>query len=322
MKMPRYGTPSTENFSSDAPSPAADLEVGGSPGSDPGDNGQALAATTAAPADAGNVVVGAGDVDRLSAAGAPEAPRRQHRKKKTDPPGADGPPLAPDPGSNGQAAEAPADIGSPTESKGDTSSLKGLISRINPDDIAVDWEAEGLVEADEDTARPARWGGPPKDNFIRAHASWSTGAYLLDRRTSHGKDAEYVLTKAVANWLLTEEGEEESVTAAQVYLLADRDGALIFWPVRMGLALELELRNPSDYVKSSKEAIARARGEWVKVVWRGAKGGMTWKVRAARVKLPEPTWPDDPMALYLRVIKDRYIDNPDDDVIQKHVGRS
>jgi hypothetical protein len=178
----------------------------------------------------------------------------------------------------------------------------------------VDWDVEGLAD-DEDKGLAAKWSRPPRDSFVRAHPTWTAGVYLLDCRESLGLGAEYVLSREVALRLAE---EDEPVSSAQMYLLANRDGGLLFWPLKLGDPTEQ--RKPSDHVKTATAAIERARREWVKIVWRSRKGINGWRTRAARIELPEPVWPDDPMVLFLDVASDRYIDNPVDPVIHKYLG--
>jgi hypothetical protein len=192
-----------------------------------------------------------------------------------------------------------------------------LRSRIDPAAIAVDWDVEALADEHEE-GLDAKWGRPPRDNFVRAHSTWTTGVYLLDCRDSLGMGAEYVLAKDVARRVIE---EDEPVGRVQVYLLTDRDGGLRYWPVKLGDASELETK-PSDHVKTALAAVERARHEWVKIVWRSQKGVNGWRARKARIDIPEPTWPDDPMALFLQVVGDRYINDPNDKVILKYLGEA
>jgi hypothetical protein len=191
-----------------------------------------------------------------------------------------------------------------------------LRSRIDPASIMVDWDVEGLVE-DDDQGSAARWSRPPKDNFVRAHPSWSIGVYILDCRASLGLGAEYVLSKEVARRLIE---EDEPVAAAQVYLLVDRDGGYLFWPVKLGDPSEQQ--KPSDHIKTAMAAIERARREWVKIYWRSRKGFNGWRARAASIVLPDPAWPEDPMDLFLQAVSDRHIKDPNDQVIRKYLGEA
>jgi hypothetical protein len=193
---------------------------------------------------------------------------------------------------------------------------QALRSRIDPAAIKVDFDLEGLVE-DDDQGPAARWSRPPRDNFVRAHTSWTIVVYLLDCRDSLGLGAEYVLSKEVARLLI--EGDEP-VSWVQVFLLVDRDGSYRFWPVKLGDPSEQ--RKPSDHITTAKAAIERARREWVKIVWRSGRGANGWRTRAARIVLPDPVWPDDPMALFLQTVSDRYIDDPNDQVIRKYLGEA
>jgi hypothetical protein len=192
-----------------------------------------------------------------------------------------------------------------------------LRSRIDPASIAVDWDVEALADEHEE-GLDAKWGRPPRDNFVRAHPTWTTGVYLLDCRDSLGIGAEYVLAKDVARRVIE---EDEPVGMVQVYLLTDRDGGLRYWPVKLGDASEPQTK-PSDHVKTAMAAVERARHEWVKIAWRSRKSVNGWRARKARIDIPEPTWPDDPMALFLQVVGDRYIDDPNDPVILKYLGEA
>jgi hypothetical protein len=191
-----------------------------------------------------------------------------------------------------------------------------LLSRIDPADIAVDWETEAFTD-EEDKKPAARWGSPPKDSFVRVHLSWSMGVYLLDCRKTGGLDSEFVLHKDVARRLVD---DDLPIGSAQVYLLFDRDGGLTFWPVRMGDPGEP--KDPSDYVKAAMMAIEKGRQDWVKIYWRKRKGANGWKARTARVQLGDPEFPTDPTALFLEVIADRYIRDPNDQRILKYIGEA
>src|SRR5262249_18052016 len=129
--------------------------------------------------------------------------------------------------------------------------------------------------------------------------------------------AEYVLSRDVARRLID---ADEPVSSVQVYLLINRDGGYVFWPVKLGDPSEQ--RKPSDHVKTALAAVEKARREWVKITWQSRKGVNGWRARAARVEIPEPTWPDDPMALFLEVISDRHINDPDDPTILKYLGEA
>jgi hypothetical protein len=187
--------------------------------------------------------------------------------------------------------------------------------RINPAAFAVDWDTEAYAD-EEDEGVDAKWARPPKDQYVRAHPTWTAGVYLLDCRESRGFEAEYILSRDVARLLID---EDEPPAATRIYLLADRDGGWRYWPVKQGDPTE---QKKPDHVKTAELAIGRARDEWVKITWRSKKGGNGWRARKARVEIPEPEWPADPMTLFLEVIKDRYIEDPDDDVILKYLGRA
>jgi hypothetical protein len=83
----------------------------------------------------------------------------------------------------------------------------------------------------------------------------------------------------------------------------------------------------SDYLKSAKAAIAEARRGFVKIAWQDrrvkavktSRGYRTW---AAKVEIPVPDWPEDPRALFLKTIEDRYIDDPEDPVILQFLGEA
>jgi hypothetical protein len=193
-----------------------------------------------------------------------------------------------------------------------------LKTRIDPASIAVDWDAEGLAE-DEDQAPGATWSRPPKDNFVRVHPTWTMGVFLLDCRASQGLDAEYILAREVARRVM-EAGEP--VTAAQVYLLIDRDGGLRYWAVKLGEAPLAQTQKPSDYVKTARAAVERARREWIKITWQSRAGFNGWRTRAAKVEIPDPVWPADPAQCFFDVVSDRWIADPQDDLIRKYLGEA
>jgi hypothetical protein len=139
---------------------------------------------------------------------------------------------------------------------------------------------------------------------------------LLDCSDSLGLGSEFVLSKAAAHRVIE---EDEPIARVTVYLLVDRDGGLRFWPVKLGDARELPGK-PSDYVKSAHKAVEEARQGWVKIIWRSRKGANCWRTRPARIKIPDPAWPEDPRAVFLRTIDDRFIDDPDDKIIRRFLG--
>jgi hypothetical protein len=221
---------------------------------------------------------------------------------------------SPDVQANGQAM----DTGHTEAAQPGTVPIGGspLKSRIDPAAIVVDWDTEGV--ADEDDKGPAaKWSRPPKDNFVRAHPDWATGVYLLDCRSSSGFEAEYVLSKEVAAQLIE---EDEPVTAARVFLLATRDGGLLFWPVRLGDPTEQQ--RPTDHITTALAAVEEARHKWVKIAWRWRKTINGWRTRAARIDIPDPAWPEDPLALFLETVSDRFINDPNDQVILRYLGKA
>jgi hypothetical protein len=222
---------------------------------------------------------------------------------RADPPfELEGPPnglAAPD--SNGQA-----DVASPD------SSLK---SRIDPADILVDWDT-GLTD-EEDSGLGAKWGKPPKDNFVRAHPTWSAGAYYLDCTDSSGLGAEYLLSRPVARRL---EEEDEPAVAVKIFLLINRDGGFIFWAVKLGDLTAQQ--KPSEYVKSALQAVEAARQKWVKIRWQSRRSINGYRTRAAQVEIPDPTWPGDIENLFLEAVSDRFISDPADKVIQRFLGEA
>ena len=188
-----------------------------------------------------------------------------------------------------------------------------LKSRIDPSSIVVDWDV-AAVEAETDHGPEAVFGRPRKDGFVRAHPAWSTGVYLIDCRSAVGFGAEYVLAHAVAKALLL---EDQPVVAAQIHLLAVHGGGWIFWPLKLGDPTEV--RKPAQHVTSALAALAEARKEWVKIFWRnGRTSGWRWK--PAKARLDDPTWPEDPLTLFLETIADRFIDSLADPVIKAYLG--
>jgi hypothetical protein len=152
---------------------------------------------------------------------------------------------------------------------------------------------------------------------VRAHPDWSIGVYLLDCRGSSGFEAEYVLSRDVGAQLIE---EDEPITAAKVFLLAVRDGGFLFWPVKLGDPTAEQ--RPSDHIKTALAAIEEARHKWVKIAWRWRKTINGWRARAARIDIPDPPWPEDPLALFLETVSDRFIDKADDQVILRYLGKA
>jgi hypothetical protein len=207
---------------------------------------------------------------------------------------------------NGPPVEAPITVPSEPE--------RPLISRIDPADILVDFDAD--IFADEDDKAPqARWGSPPKDSFVRIHPTWHAKLYLLDCRKTQGLDAEYVLRKDIAKYVME---QELPLGWASVYLVVDRDGGLTLWPIRMGDPADM--KDSSNYTRAAMTAVEKAREKWVKIYWRQRRGGNGWRTRAARIEIPEPTFPDDPMAVLTEVIADRFIAARDDKRLRKFLG--
>jgi hypothetical protein len=79
---------------------------------------------------------------------------------------------------------------------------------------------------------------------------------------------------------------------------------------------------PSDHVTTARAALERAKSEWVNVAWHWRKTKNGWRARAAKVEIPEPTWPEDPTGLFLQTIGDRYVDDPQDEVIRRYLGEA
>jgi hypothetical protein len=191
-----------------------------------------------------------------------------------------------------------------------------LTCRIDPKDLQVDWDTEGITD-DDDTGPDARLGRPPRSDFVRAHPTFKFGIHLIDLTDTHGMEAIYVLSKSVAEKLLD---EDEPVQAAEIYLLAAREGGYVFWAIKIGNPTEP--RKPSSYVRTARAAVQAAREGWVKIRWRGNGQNAGYKTRKARVEIPDLDWPPDPRALFLETARDHYIESVDDPVIRKLLGEA
>jgi hypothetical protein len=143
------------------------------------------------------------------------------------------------------------------------------------------------------------------------------GVYLLDLRKVRGSEAEYILSTKVARYL--EREEDEMLKGALIYPLVDKDGGCTFWPVLLGD--KVSQKGPSEYLKSSREVIEKARLGWVSIQWRTRKGGGWWaRSPKSQSKFAEPVWPPDLQALFFQVIADRYIADRKDTVIREYLG--
>jgi hypothetical protein len=190
----------------------------------------------------------------------------------------------------------------------------GLKSQIDPSGVFSDWDTEAF-SSPEESGPEGRWGRPPKDNFVRVHQTWRRDVGIVDCTQSMDLDAEFIVTPRVVQALVD---LDETVTKARVFALMDRDGRLIFWAVKFGLATDLLEKKPSEYVKSATSAIERGKLEWIKIIWR--TGG--YRTRPARGDLPEAQWPEDLDAVFLEVVKDRLIDDPKHPVILTYIGET
>jgi hypothetical protein len=188
----------------------------------------------------------------------------------------------------------------------------GLESQVDPSGVFSNWDTEAFSGPDESGPK-GHWGKPPKDNFVRVHPTWRRDVGIVDCKRSIGLDAEYIVTPRVVQALVD---LDEDVSKARVFALMDRDGGLIFWAVKFGLATDLVEQKSSDYVKSANAAIERGKSEWIKIVWRIK----AYRTRPARGDLPEPQWPEDLTAIFIETVKERLIDDPKDPVIQKYIG--
>jgi hypothetical protein len=194
-----------------------------------------------------------------------------------------------------------------------------LKTRINPADILIpDDELEELTETDDEGSK-AKWSRPKRDTFYRAHPTWTAHIYVLDCRKSGGLDDEYILSRRAAKPVLASEVPPSLV---EVYLLANRDNKFLFWPVSRGDALEAANRDMPDHVQTAREAVAKARVDWVRIFWKGSKGDNGWFTRKAQVDLPDSSWPEDVQALFFETVHKRYIDDPDDQRILRYLGRA
>jgi hypothetical protein len=195
-----------------------------------------------------------------------------------------------------------------------------LKSRINPDDVVMDQDEQDAMEEEAKGSR-ATYGKLPGHKHVRAHPSWSKRTYVLDLSDSKNIGAQYVLSKAVARYLIDEENEK--VTVADVYMFVDREGHVYFWPVKWGFA-PVKNSKPPDHVKTAQTAIQLARQQWVKISWAPPDSDkFGWETRPAQADLSDPVFPDpdEEMKLYLESMDDHYIDSREDQVIQKYLGK-
>jgi hypothetical protein len=195
-----------------------------------------------------------------------------------------------------------------------TAPSPGLKSRIDPKDLLVDWDTDGIADAD-DTGPDARLGKPPRSDFVRAHPTFKVGAHLLDVTDTYGMDAVYILSRPVAEKLLD---EDEAIQAVDIYLLVARGGGYVFWPIKLGDPTGP--RKPSPYVRAVTAAVEAAREGWTRIYWKGSGQNAGYRTRSTRTEVPDPAWPPDPMALYLDTVKDHYIDDINDPLIRKLRG--
>jgi hypothetical protein len=100
-----------------------------------------------------------------------------------------------------------------------------------------------------------------------------------------------------------------------LYTTINRQGVVFLWPVRLpGLDGKLDSWN-----ESAMEAVALARGNWVRVSANMSLGG--YDVFAAGSELPPPVWPEAQFTELLRTaFKGRFIDSLDHLVLRKLRG--
>ena len=102
-----------------------------------------------------------------------------------------------------------------------------------------------------------------------------------------------------------------------IFTAMNRQRVLFLWPIRLpGTDGKID-----DWSRSALEAAQLATGKWVRIAANMSLNA--YDVYEATAKLPDPEWPDKPLAELLRIaFKDRHITSLDHPVLARLRGES
>lgn len=151
---------------------------------------------------------------------------------------------------------------------------------------------------------------PDKSWFVRTHPD---EAYRVETMVIELKEDRE--TYLVAPELWPDLTGETTFGPRALFTAANRQGVVFLWPVRLpGPDGKLD-----DWSRSALEAARLARDGWVRVQANMSLGA--YDVFQARGDIPDPDWPDAPLADLLRVgFKDKLIDTINHPVLRKLRG--
>jgi hypothetical protein len=293
----------------------------------PFDNGQVPAAA-AAPADAGDLVVGPGDGDRPPVAGPPEAgrPPRSHKKqKKTDAPEATTPRPAAEPGGNGPVPASVKtddlmteldDIGAtPGHSIGARDLRELRISQDFGEDLGL-----------EQPPSPVQVTKPEPEWFFRVHPdpAYRSRFLLLETKEDKDKDKKkkggnfrgviYLITRNLQEDVMAEPSLYPRLATIKLLVTAiTRQKVIFLWPLRLP-----EEGETSKWTLSAWEAAREAQTKWVRVTSNMSHSTNIITPAAPRVQLKEPAFPQrDFLDLVNAGFRGRIIDSWDHPVLKR-----
>jgi hypothetical protein len=110
---------------------------------------------------------------------------------------------------------------------------------------------------------------------------------------------------------------ESTVGPRTIFTAVNRQGGVFLWPCK----LPGSDGRTNPWTRSALEAVTRAQSRWVRVAANMSLGA--YDLFEATGSLPDPVWPDTPLAELLRVaFRDRYIDDLDHPVLRRLRGEA
>ncbi len=116
---------------------------------------------------------------------------------------------------------------------------------------------------------------PHQTVFVRAA---DPGYFRFKTNLLRFEDKEDVYNVVPALWA----DLEEDLTAVDVFLFIDRDGAFYLW--------NIPRNSEMDWHKSARQAVEAARQRWIRIVPDTGEG--LYRIIRARAPLEDPDWPD------------------------------
>jgi hypothetical protein len=147
---------------------------------------------------------------------------------------------------------------------------------------------------------------PSRHEFFRVHSE-----YVLDTTVFTDKEEResYLVAPAMRGALV---GEARPVLLIPVI---SRQRALFIWPV----PLPSEDGRRNAWTETAQEAMARAKGHWVRLMPDMGLGA--YRIYLAEGQLSDPVWPDKPFEEILEIaFRNNVIDSPDHPVVRRLRG--